>query len=78
MNKEIEPLFGEIDCWLSDPRKPRGVRHPCTSIIKLLVIGVMCGLVSEICTLAGRWWGELKIPLGFTGNRPPHPTTITR
>ncbi|MCE2399787.1 transposase family protein, partial [Candidatus Poribacteria bacterium] len=28
---------------LSDPRKNKGKRHPLTSILALVVIGLMCG-----------------------------------
>jgi hypothetical protein len=80
MNEAIEKLFLTIEENLTDPRKPRGVRHPFPSIIKLLVVGLMCRLVSveQICVLACQSWDDIKEPLGFTRKKPPHPTTITR
>ena len=69
MNADIQRLFIE-----------NGIRHPCLAIVKLVVIGLMCRLVSveQICVLARTWWSQLKEPLGFTRNQPLHPTTVTR
>jgi hypothetical protein len=68
--------FGQID----DPRKPRGVRHPFTSLLALSFLGLLCREID----FAGlqRWakdhWPTLKGPLGFTQKHPPHATTISR
>src|SRR4051794_463805 len=68
--------FAQID----DPRKPRGVRHPFTSILALAFLGLLCRETDFACLQ--RWaadhWGTLKGPLGFTRKRPPHATTISR
>ena len=65
---------------VADPRKPRGVRHPFTSILALAFLGLLCRQTD----FAGlqRWaadhWGTLRGILGFTRKKPPHATTISR
>jgi len=68
--------FAQID----DPRKPRGVRHPFTSILALAFLGFLCRQTDFACLQ--RWaadhWGTLRGPLGFTRKKPPHATTLSR
>jgi DDE_Tnp_1-associated len=68
--------FAQID----DPRKPRGVRHPFTSILALAFLGLLCRQTDFACLQ--RWaadhWGTLRGALGFTRKKPPHATTISR
>jgi hypothetical protein len=65
---------------ITDPRRPRGVRHPFSSILALTLLG----LVARINNFAGlqRWaarhWHLLRKPLGFIRHRPPHATTLSR
>jgi len=65
---------------VSDPRQPRGVRHPFSAILGLTLLGLMCRM-SDFAGLH-RWakahWRLLQKPLGFTRRRPPHPTTLSR
>jgi hypothetical protein len=65
---------------VSDPRQPRGVRHPFSAILGLTLLGLVCR-VSDFASLH-RWakahWHLLQRPLGFTRRRPPHPTTLSR
>lgn len=65
---------------LDDPRKPRGVRHPFSSILALTFLGLLCRQ-SDMASLQ-RWaedhWRSLKDPLGFTRKKPPHAATISR
>jgi hypothetical protein len=65
---------------VADPRKPRGVRHPFTSILALTFLGLMCRQ-TELAPLQ-RWaedyWDRLREPLGFTREKPPHATTLSR
>lgn len=65
---------------VSDPREPRGVRHPFSAILGLTLLGLVCR-VSDFASLH-RWaqahWRLLRRPLGFTRHRPPHPTTLSR
>ena len=76
------PLPSLLDAFarIDDPRKPRGVRHPFTSILALAFLGLLCRETDFACLQ--RWaadhWGTLKGPLGFTRRRPPHATTISR
>lgn len=65
---------------LEDPRDPRGVRHPFISIVALALLG-MLARIREMEVLV-RWaeahWDELRGPLGFTRDKPPVATTISR
>src|SRR5262249_31578227 len=68
--------FAQID----DPRRPRGVRHPFTSILALVFLGLLSRETDFACIQ--RWaadhWGSLHGALGFTRKKPPHATTISR
>lgn len=72
----LQEAFGLID----DPRKPRGVRHPFTSMLTLTFLGLLCRQ-ADFASLQ-RWakdhWRVLKGPLGFTRSKPPHATTLSR
>jgi hypothetical protein len=65
---------------LSDPRQPRGVRHPFSAILGLTLLGLVCR-VTDFASLQ-RWaaghWHLIRRPLGFTRHRPPHATTLSR
>ena len=65
---------------LSDPRDARGVRHPLSSIVSLVFLGLLAR-ITEMAVVE-RWaktnWDELKEPLGFTRDKPPCDTTISR
>lgn len=65
---------------VADPRKRRGVRHPCPGIVALVFLGCLCRL-SELAVLqrwAKRHWSLLARPLGFDRPKPPHATTLSR
>jgi hypothetical protein len=68
--------FAQID----DPRKPRGVRHPFTSILALAFLGLLCRQTdfASLQRWAGDHWAALRGALGFTRKKPPHATTISR
>lgn len=80
------PAFWELSSLLAalseltDPRQPRGVRHPFSGILALSLLGLICR-IHEFAALQ-RWaashWRLLKRPLGFTRGRPPHATTLSR
>lgn len=38
---------------LTDPRKPRGIRHSLASLVTVLVTGVACGYASVLANRAG-------------------------
>ena len=65
---------------VSDPRKPRGVRHPFQGMVALVFLGLVAR-ITEMAVLV-RWaavhWDELQEPLGFTRDKPPCDTTISR
>jgi hypothetical protein len=73
---QLEAIFSSI----SDPRKARGVRHPFSGIVSLVFLGLL-GRITEMAVVV-RWanvhWEELKEPLGFTREKPPCDTTISR
>jgi hypothetical protein len=75
----VESLLDALS-QVTDPRKRRGVRHPFTSILALTFLGLMCRQ-TEMAPLQ-RWaqdyWDRLRGPLGFTRQRPPHATTLSR
>lgn len=65
---------------VADPRQRRGVRHPFSGILGLVLVGLVCRL-SDFASLqrwAARHWHLLRRPLGFTRHKPPHPTTLSR
>jgi hypothetical protein len=76
------PLPSLLDAFaqIDDPRKARGVRHPFTAILALSFLGLLCRQTDFACLQ--RWaadhWRVLRGALGFTRNRPPHATTISR
>ena len=74
-----ESLFQCLE-QVADPRKARGVRHPFQAILRLTLLGLVCGqtTMSHIALFARLHWTVLKEPLGFVRDRPPHATTISR
>lgn len=65
---------------LDDPRCRRGVRHPFSGIVVLMLMG-MLARIREMEVLV-RWatvnWDQLKEPLGFDRDEPPCATTLSR
>ena len=63
-----------------DPRRARGVRRPFQAILRLTLPGLVCGqtTMAHIALFARMHWPELKEPLGFVRDHPPHATTISR
>jgi hypothetical protein len=63
-----------------DPRDPRGIRHDYHGVLVLVFLGLLARLpyISHIQRWATRYWRTLKEPLGFTRNKPPVDTTISR
>jgi len=72
--------LAEAFAQVTDPRKSRGVRHPFSGIVSLVFLGLLAR-ITEMAVVV-RWatahWEELKGPLGFTRERPPCDTTISR
>ncbi len=69
-------VFSELD----DPRCRRGVRHPFSGMVVLVLLG-MLARIREMEVLV-RWatlhWDQLREPLGFDRDQPPCATTISR
>lgn len=65
---------------LTDPRRPRGIRHPFSGLLALTFLGLLCRQAdfASIARWARRHWGELREPLGFTRRYAPHATTLSR
>jgi hypothetical protein len=76
------PIATLLDAFslIDDPRKPRGVRHPYTSLLALSFLGLLCRQtdLASIQRWAKDHWRTLKDALGFTRKKPPHATTISR
>ena len=73
-----ESLFKCLE-QVGDPRKARGVRHPCQAILRLTLLGLVCGQTTMAhIALFATCWPILKEPLGFVRDQPPHATTISR
>jgi len=63
---------------LDDPPKPRGVRHPFTSIVTLLGILARIREMEVLVRWATVPRDSPRIPLGFDRAEPPCATTISR
>jgi hypothetical protein len=72
--------LAQVFSQVPDPRKQRGIRHPMPGILALVFLGLLAR-IREMAVLE-RWakthWNELKEPLGFDRDEPPHATTISR
>lgn len=77
--ESTESLFKCLE-QVADPRKARGVRHPFQAILRLTLLGLVCGQtnMAHIALFAKMHWPVLKEPLGFVRDHPPHATTISR
>ena len=64
-----ESLFKCLE-QVPDPRRSRGVRHPFQAILRLTLLGLVCGqtTMAHIALFARMHWPELKNPWGFTGS----------
>ena len=74
-----ESLFQCLE-QVPDPRRARGVRHPFQAILRLTLLGLVCGqtTMAHIALFAKMHWPVLREPLGFLRDDPPHATTISR
>ena len=74
-----ESLFQCLE-QVADPRRARGVRHPFQAILRLTLLGLVCGqtTMAHIALFARMHWPELKEPLGFHRDHSPHANTISR
>ncbi len=74
-----ETLFKCLE-QVPDPRRARGVRHPFQAILRLTLLGLVCGqtTMAHIALITRMNWPLLREPLGFHRDHPPHTTTISR
>ena len=72
-------LFAYLDN-IPDPRAKRGVRHSIPVVLRLVVWGFACGLltVEHICIAAKGIWVNLGPQLGTTRSYAPDATTVRR
>jgi hypothetical protein len=74
--ERLAAVFSQV----TDPRKARGVRYPFSGIVSLVFLGLLAR-ITEMAVVV-RWatahWDDLKGPLGFTREKPPCDTTISR
>jgi hypothetical protein len=65
---------------LSDPRRPRGVRHPFAALFSLTLLGLLCRQLDfpSIARRADDHGDRLRDALGFTRRHAPHNTTLSR
>jgi hypothetical protein len=72
--------LAQVFSRITDPRHARGVRHPITGMLTLVFLGLLAR-IREMAVLQ-RWaaahWDQLREPLGFNRDQPPHATTISR
>jgi hypothetical protein len=70
----------EVFSQIADPRKARGVRHSFRGIVSLVFLGLLARIteMAVVVRWAAAHWDELKEPLGFTREKPPCDTTISR
>ncbi len=63
----------------TDPRKPRGARHPFAALLALALLGLLCRQPDflPVARWADDHWGRLRGALGFT-RRAPHNATPPR
>jgi hypothetical protein len=72
--------LAEVFSQVRDPRQSQGKRHPLSGMLALVFLGLLAR-IREMAVLQ-RWaaahWDQLREPLGFDRDTPPHATTISR
>lgn len=65
---------------LTDPRDPRGVRHPFAGLLAVIFLGLLSRQpdFASIARWAKRHWNVLKPAFGLTRVYAPHETTYSR
>jgi hypothetical protein len=79
MTPTADSLLGAFQ-QLTDPRDPRGVRHPFAGLLAVVFLGLL-GRQPDFASVA-RWarrhWSVLQSNFGLTYRRGPHATTYSR
>src|SRR6185503_16037907 len=65
---------------LTDPRHPRGIRHPFPGLLATIFLGLLSRQsdFASIARWARRHWPALKAAFGLTRRYAPHETTYSR
>jgi hypothetical protein len=65
---------------LTDPRAPRGIRHPFPGLLAVTFLGLLCrhGDFAAIARWAKHHWPALRPAFAFTRPYAPHATTLSR
>jgi hypothetical protein len=79
MSTSAGSLLGVFE-QLTDPRDPRGVRHPFAGLLAIVFLGLLSRQpdFANIARWAKRHWAVLKPAFGLTYPRGPHATTYSR
>ena len=79
MSPAADSLLGVFQ-RLTDPRDPRGVRHPFAGLLAIVFLGLLSRQpdFASIARWAKRHWTFLKPAFGLTYPRGPHATTYSR
>jgi hypothetical protein len=65
------PLREAPQARLTDPRKPRGIRHSLGSLVSVLIAGVACGYTSLLAIAgAAAGWGQDVLAAHGTRRNP--------
>lgn len=74
-----DSLLGVFE-QLTDPRDPRGVRHPFAGLLAIVFLGLLSRQpdFASIARWAKRHWSVLKPAFGLTYRCGPHATTYSR
>lgn len=80
MSGDVVGGLADVLGTVTDPRDPRGVRHPFRGILTLAFLGLLARIreMEVLCRWAQTHWAELREPLGFDRDDPPVATTISR
>lgn len=65
---------------LTDPRDPRGIRHPFPGLLAVTFLGLLCRQVdfASIARWAKYHWPAFHRAFGFSRSYAPHATTLSR
>lgn len=72
--------LAQVFSQVRDRRQSQGKRHPLSGMLALVFLGLLAR-IREMAVLQ-RWaaahWDQLREPLGFDRDTPPHATTLSR
>lgn len=70
----------QVFAQVRDPRQSQGKRHPLPGMLALVFLGLLARIrhMAVLQQWAATHWDQLREPLGFERDTPPHATTISR